>query len=89
LMGYFPCYALGNLLSCQIWDRMKAEMPGIDDKIGNGEFAPLQDWLREHLWRHGRKFSPKETILLAAGAPLDPEPYLAYLTEKVTSLYGA
>ena len=89
LMGYFPCYALGNLLSCQIWDRMHDDISDIGGKIEEGEFAPLQDWLREHLWRHGRKFSPKETILLAAGAPLNPEPYLAYLTEKVTGLYGA
>jgi carboxypeptidase Taq len=89
LMGYFPCYALGNVLSCQIWDRMQTDLGDLDAKVGAGEFAPLQDWLREHLWRHGRKFSPKETILLAAGAPLNPEPYLAYLTEKVTGLYGS
>ncbi len=88
LMGYFPCYALGNLLSCQIWDRMNGDIPDISHKIESWEFAPLQDWLREHLWRHGRKFSPKDTILLAAGAPLNPEPYLTYLTEKVTGLYG-
>lgn len=89
LMGYFPCYALGNLISCQIWDRMNREIPNIGGKIAAGEFAPLQDWLREHLWRHGRKFTPKQTIELAAGAALNPEPYLAYLTEKVTRLYGA
>jgi carboxypeptidase Taq len=45
--------------------------------------------LVEHLYRHGRKFMPKETIELVAGAPLDPAPYLRYLNEKVTSLYGA
>ena len=89
LLGYFPCYALGNIISCQIWDRMNREISDINGKIAAGEFAPLQDWLREHLWRYGRKFTPKQMIERAAGEPLNPEPYLAYLTDKVTSVYGS
>ena len=35
------------------------------------------------------KFNPKETVAMVAGGPINPEPYLRYLTQKVTSLYGA
>ena len=45
----------------------------------------MRVWLGEHVHRHGRKFSPQETLRRATGATLDPKPYLAYLREK----YGA
>jgi carboxypeptidase Taq len=87
-MGYFATYALGTIAASQIWERMSREIPGLTQQIANGEFAPLQAWLVDQLHRHGRKFSPKETLAMVAGGPLDPEPYIAYLTGKVTSLYG-
>ncbi len=87
--GYFPTYALGNILSAQIWDRVLVDIPDLAARIERGEFDPLREWLRTHLHRHGRKFTPKETIRLVTGTDLDPEPYLRYLTAKVTGLYGA
>jgi len=87
--GYFPTYALGTILASQIWERILGDIPDLEQQIATGEFNALRSWLVEHLHRHGRKFTPKETIVLVAGGPLDPEPYLRYLTSKVTSLYGA
>jgi len=88
LFGYFPTYALGNVISLQIWERARAELPDLDARIERGELAPLREWLREHLHRYGRKFTPRETLVLAAGAPLDVRPYLAYLREKLGAVYG-
>lgn len=88
LLGYFPTYALGTIIASQIWERIVAEIPEIDEQMARGEFDPLRSWLVENLHRHGRKFAPKETIEIVAGGPIDPEPYLRYLTNKVTSLYG-
>ena len=50
---------------------------------------PLVDGesLRERLYRHGRKFTPMETLERAIGADaIDPQPYLEYLRSKVQSL---
>ena len=42
---------------------------------------------RENLYSLGRKFTPKETIERLTGAPaIDPQPYLAYLREKLSAL---
>jgi carboxypeptidase Taq len=88
-IGYFPTYALGNLISAQIWEKATAEVPGLEDGFEQGEFGPLRDWLREHLHRHGRKFSPRETLERVAGSPeIDPEPYVRYLREKLVPIYG-
>ena len=61
-IGYFPTYALGNVISVQIWERMLEDVPDLDDHIARGDLAPLGDWLREQLWRHGRKFTPQEML---------------------------
>ena len=88
-IGYFPTYALGNLISAQIWDRIAVELPDLPDAIEAGDFAPLRDWLRENLHRHGRKFTPAETLERVVGTPqIDPEPYVRYLREKLAGIYG-
>ena len=81
-IGYFPTYSLGNVMSVQIWERIKDDIPDLDDRLERGEFAPLREWLGEHIHRHGRKFLPQETLERAVGSRIDPEPYLRYLREK-------
>ena len=88
-IGYFPTYALGNLISAQIWEKIVADLPDLDDGFEQGEFGPLRDWLREHLHRHGRKFTPRETLERVVGtSQIDPEPYVRYLREKIGGIYG-
>jgi carboxypeptidase Taq len=85
-LGYFPTYALGNVISVQIWQRMLEDVPDVDDHIARGDLTGLGDWLRQQLWRHGRKFTPQETLERIVGGGLDPEPYLAYLNGKLGAL---
>ena len=88
--GYFPTYALGNVLSLQIWRHVQAAIPDLDDQLEAGEFGELYGWLAERLYRHGRKFTPMETLERAIGeSAVDPQPYLAYLREKVAALAPA
>ncbi len=85
--GYFPTYALGNVLSVQIWRAVEEELPDLDAQLEAGEFGPLYESLRQRIYRHGRKFTPMETLERAIGADeIDPAPYLAYLREKVAAL---
>ena len=88
--GYFSTYALGNLISAQIWERVTSDLPELNASVEAGELAPLRDWLREHLHRYGRKFTPAETLERVVGTrEIDPAPYVRYLSEKLGSLYGA
>ena len=86
MFGYFPTYQLGNVLSVQIWERLEADLPDAYAQVERGSFEAIHEWLRDHLYRHGRKFTPAETIERVAGGPIDPEPYLRYLREKNASL---
>jgi carboxypeptidase Taq len=86
LMGYFPSYALGHVASAQLWDRARADLPALDEDLERGRFAPLSEWLREHIHRHGRKFTPNELLERVVGAPFDPAPCLGYLRAKVAEI---
>jgi carboxypeptidase Taq len=81
-IGYFSTYTLGNVMSVQLWERIREDVSDLEEQVERGEFAPLREWLRENVHRHGRKFGPRETLRRAAGNPIDPEPYLRYLREK-------
>jgi carboxypeptidase Taq len=85
-LGYFPTYALGNVISVQIWDKVLEDVPDLHDHFEQGDLTPLTGWLRERLWRHGRKFTPQETLERVVGGGLDPEPYLRYLNGKLGAL---
>jgi carboxypeptidase Taq len=86
-IGYFPTYALGNVISLQIWAAVRDAIPDLDSQMEAGELGELATWLRDNLYSLGRKFTPKETIERLTGAPtIDPQPYLAYLREKLASL---
>ena len=73
----------------QIWERLLVDVPDAYAQIEEGSFGEIHEWLREHLYRYGRKFTPTETILRVAGGPIDPEPYLRYLADKNASLAAA
>jgi carboxypeptidase Taq len=85
--GYFPTYALGNVISLQLWAIVREAIPDLDDQMRAGELTQLSSWLTENLYSLGRKLTPKETIERLTGSPqIDPQPYLAYLREKVSAL---
>jgi carboxypeptidase Taq len=81
--GYFPTYALGNVVSVQLWEKAEAAIGPLDEQFERGEFAPLREWLTEHVYRWGRSFTPQELLQRAAGGGMDPEPYVRYLERKL------
>jgi carboxypeptidase Taq len=83
LMGYFPTYTLGNLIGAQLWERLREELGDVDGQLERGEFAPLREWLRENIHRHGRKYMPRELLRRVTGDDLHVEPFLRYLREKL------
>jgi carboxypeptidase Taq len=87
-IGYFPTYSLGNVISVQLWDQVRAAIPDLDQQFERGEFGELSSWLRENLHRNGRKFTSKETLERIVGGGIDSGPYLRYLKFKLGGIYG-
>jgi len=85
--GYFPTYALGNLVSAQIWDSMEKDIPAREEQIEKGQFAEILGWLRERVHVHGAKYEPQELVKKITGSPIDPDPYVRYLEKKFGEIY--
>jgi carboxypeptidase Taq len=83
IFGYFPTYALGNVIAGQLWERVTADLPDLDERFAAGDFAPLREWLGERVHRLGRRLMPSDLLVQVVGGPLDPAPYLAYLEAKL------
>jgi len=86
--GYFSTYALGNLVSAQIWEKINQDIPDLAGQIQAGKFAALLTWLREKIHVHGRKFEPQELVQKVTGSSIEPAPYMRYLKGKYSSIYG-
>jgi carboxypeptidase Taq len=86
-IGYFPTYALGNLIAGQLWERAHVDVPGLDDQIRAGELQGLREWLREHVHRHGAKFSMPKLLERVVGGPIAVGPFVAYLKRKLGEVY--
>jgi carboxypeptidase Taq len=87
--GYFPTYALGNVVSVQLWQKLQADLGDLDEQFERGEFGQLRDWLGENVHRHGRVFTPQQLLQRVVGSGMDAAPYLGYLERKLGRLFGA
>lgn len=87
-LGYFSTYALGNLISVQLWEKINEDIPNLDDQIRQGEFDALLGWLRTHVHVHGRKYEPQELVQKITGSKITSKPYLRYLEGKYSEIYG-
>jgi carboxypeptidase Taq len=86
--GAFQGYTIGNVLSAQFYAAAVEAHPGIPEAMGRGEFGALAGWLRDRLYRHGRKYLPDRIIRRATGRPMTIAPYMAYLRGKYGELYA-
>jgi carboxypeptidase Taq len=86
--GYFPTYTLGNLYAAVLWDAYASARPDPLDDIRRGEFAPLLDWLREHVHRRGAIEPGEDLVRGVTGTGLDHRPFMRYLWAKFGPLYG-
>jgi len=87
-IGYFSTYALGNLVSAQLWEKINQDIPNLSDQIRKGNFSELLAWLRKNIHQHGQKYEPQKLVETVTGSRITPEPYVRYLTKKYSEIYG-
>jgi carboxypeptidase Taq len=85
--GSFQGYTLGNVMAAQIYEAALAQHPEIPSEMEEGRFTTLHGWLREQIYRHGRKYTAGELVERITGGPLRIEPYIRYLRQKYGELY--
>lgn len=88
-IGYFPTYALGTVLSLQFYQHALQDIPDLPEQFARGEFEALLGWLKDKIYRHGRKFTANELVERVTGAKrIEAGPYLSYIKQKFGDIYG-
>ena len=67
MIGYFPTYALGNLIAGQLWERAHADIRTSRRSWPPASCRRCAEWLGEHIHRHGAKFTTTELLQRATG----------------------
>jgi carboxypeptidase Taq len=86
--GYFPTYTLGNLYSVQFYNAAKKAIPTLEDAIASGNLRGLKKWLNDQIHFVSRMERPDEIVRRVTGGPLNAQPFVDYLWEKYTPIYG-
>jgi carboxypeptidase Taq len=87
-IGYFPTYAMGNLIGAQMWTCLQRDLGDTDAIMAEGNFKPILGWLNEKVYQKGKLISPKALVTQITGRPMEPTDWLNYATQKYTAIYG-
>jgi len=85
-MGYFPTYALGNLISAQLYFKMNEELGDLQEIIARKGFDEILGWLRDKIHRYGSLYMPMDLVKMATGKDLGYEDFVRYIEQKISTL---
>lgn len=81
--GYFPAYALGHMISAQLYAAMRKDIPGLKKSIAAGDFSEIKTWLIEKVYSKGRLLPMNELLKEATGKELKA----SYLEKHLRARY--
>jgi carboxypeptidase Taq len=81
-IGYFPAYALGNMIAAQLYQAAVKAAPSIPAELAEGNFKPLREWLRQNVHSKGSLLPTDELMAAATGEKLNSKYYLDHLSRR-------
>ena len=86
--GYFPTYALGNIISGQLLHTMEKSIQDWKEQLEVGNFKNIKRWLVENVHQQGDLYDPAILVKKITGEEMNVKPYLEYLDNKFSWVYG-
>jgi carboxypeptidase Taq len=86
--GYFPSYTLGAMAAAQLMAAARAQVPNLDDALGDGDLSPLLGWLRVHVHGVGSRLDLNTILEQATGRKLDATAFQAHLRRRYLHMEG-
>lgn len=86
--GYFPSYALGNIYDGLLLGKMQQDMPNWLERVAKGEIIPVIDWMKENVHVHSAMYDPADLMEKVTGKKLTAEPFLNYVENKYSTIFG-
>ena len=85
--GYFPTYAIGSIYAVQLFEKLKMDIPDINEEIELGNFSKILNWLKNHIYDKGRMETSDKIIKNICGEYLNSNTYINYLKNKYFKIY--
>ena len=82
LIGYFPTYTIGALMSAQFSNKLRKDITNLDDEIENGDFKSLINWLKINIHEKASFFSTNEVLEQVTKSPLNAKYFKEYITNR-------
>ena len=79
LFGYFPAYALGLVLAAQLYNKMKKQLPDMNQRLEQGDFSTINAWLKQNIHQKASSESFDQIVLQATGDTLNTDAYLRFI----------
>ncbi|MFW9958200.1 MAG: carboxypeptidase M32 [Candidatus Odinarchaeota archaeon] len=86
--GYFPSYALGNIYDGVLLEKLNKDEPVWLSEVGKGNAKPAIDWLCKNVHYYSALYDPVELLKHVTGKEMTAAPYLSYLENKYSGLFG-
>jgi carboxypeptidase Taq len=80
--GYFPTYTMGAIAAAQLFEAARDRAGDIEGALAEGDFAPLRDWLREHVHALASRDSADAVLEAATGRALDVEAFKRHIERR-------
>lgn len=87
LYGYFPSYALGNLVNAHIWNYMAKDLD-VNSCMREGRLSEIKAYLNDKYYRFGAIYPSGELIKRGTGSDLDATFFDKYLKDKYGRLFA-
>ncbi len=89
-IGYFPTYALGNLISAQLWERIVADLPELERRASSGASSArcATGCASTCTATAASSRRPRRSSARSGRSTIDPEPYVRYLRASSAAIYG-
>lgn len=85
--GYFPTYALGNLMAAHLFSSFEKEHKDWEEKVASGDLGFILHWLKTNVHQWGRTYDMEELAKRATGKPFSEDAYCSYLKKKYSGIY--
>jgi carboxypeptidase Taq len=86
LIGYFPTYTIGNLISAQFFSYMQKDL-GKFIKIDTDTFKNIHEWFKDKLYNLGSRYDSIDVVRIITGEELNSKYFLEYLKNKIYDVY--
>lgn len=85
--GYFPTYALGNLLAAHFFTAFAKKHPDWEEQIASGDLHFVKNWLKNNIHKWGKTYNAEQLAKKVVGKPFDETAYCTYLKNKYREIY--